>query len=67
MSRFKPTHYKVLIWFIILTQILFPLGTATLAALQPTPQMVQDAAYELHLPGFLVDGLTELRQVVWIT
>jgi uncharacterized repeat protein (TIGR01451 family) len=45
---------------VITTQILALVTSATVGAIQPTPQMAQEAAQTFHLPLWLSDGLTKL-------
>jgi hypothetical protein len=59
---FRPTSLKakLLSWLVILSQILVPLGTASLTALQPTAAQTRSAGQGAGLPKFLTDSLAGL-------
>ncbi len=64
----KPRLHYLVTWLVIFVQITTALGTATLTAIQPTPQMAQTAVQQAGLGDWLANTagqLTTAGQRLW--
>ena len=70
MNQLQSLRFKLITWLVIFVQITAALGVGTVTAIQPTPQMVNEAAQRIGLGSWFADataGLTQFTQPLFGT